>query len=174
MVDVLGYLGMALIWLAPAWFVFDRSRTALLFVFVGFWFGTLPDMDLVISQHIAGVHHHGVFHTVLVVAIFAAVLGSLLGLVLGRLAGGTDWLSQRAEDRAIPIGVIAVFVAGLSHLFADMLSAPDISTRIEPFWPLHNGSIVLVDVFWYTSFWATWMLFLAGLTTNGVLWYHQR
>ncbi|KYH25097.1 hypothetical protein HAPAU_26800 [Halalkalicoccus paucihalophilus] len=174
MVDVLGHLGMALIWLAPVWFFTDRPKAALATVFTGFWFGMLPDVDLVISNHVVGIHHHGVFHTVLVVVVFAAIIGPLWGLVVSRLLGGTTWFSREAEKRATTIGFIVVFVTGLSHLFADMLSAPDVSTRIEPFWPIYDGPIVLIDVLWYQSVWATWALFLPGLALNGVLWYRAR
>ena len=171
MVDVLGHLGMALIWLAPAWIFIDDRKTAAVFVFAGFWFGMLPDVDLYLSNWFAGIHHHGVFHTILVVTILAAVLGPILGWVLKSAGSDDDWFSDRAEANAITLGFIAVWVAGLSHLFADMLSAPDVATRIEPFWPLYNGSVVLLDVLWYTSFWATWALFIAGLALNGALWY---
>lgn len=161
---------MAMIWLAPAWFFIDRPKTAVAFVFSGFWFGMLPDVDLVLSKYIPGIHHHGVFHTVLAVIVFAAVIGPLLGIVMRKLFGGTDWFSPRAEEKAVPMGVIAVFVAGLAHVFADMLSAPDISTQIEPLWPLVEGPVVAVDVLWYKSFWATTALFLVGLAINGLLW----
>ena len=171
MVDVLGHLGMAMIWLAPAWFFIDRPKTAATFVFAGFWFGMLPDVDLVLSNYVAGIHHHGVVHTILTVTVAALVLGPILGWVLKKALGGTEWFSARAADRAHVMGFIAVWVAGLSHLFADMLSAPDVASPIEPLWPLYNGPIVLVDVFWYSSFWATWALLAAGLVINLVLWY---
>ncbi|MFC4549598.1 MULTISPECIES: metal-dependent hydrolase [Halorussus] len=171
MVDVLGHLGMALIWLAPAWYFLDRPKTAATFVGLSFWFGMLPDVDLYLSNWFAGIHHHGVVHTILAVAIFAVVLGPMLGWVFKKIGESSDWFSERATDSAYSIGVIAILVAGLSHLFADMLSAPDVAQPIEPFWPLYNGQIVLMDVVWYKSFWATWGLFLAGLAINAGLWY---
>ena len=170
MVDVLGHFGMALIWLSPSWVFIDRQRTAAMFVAVGFWFGMLPDVDLVVST-ITGIHHHGVFHTVLFVTIAAATLGPLLGWAMKRAFGGTDWFSVRAESRAYLLGIIAVWVTGLSHLFADVLSAPDTSTRIEPLWPLVKGPIVYLDVLYYKSFWATIALFVGGLVANAVFWY---
>lgn len=161
---------MALIWLAPAWFFIDRPKTAATFVFAGFWFGMLPDVDLVLSNYFA-IHHHGVFHTILIVTILALVIGPILGWVLKETLGGTEWFSARAADRAYVLGFVAVWVAVLSHLFADMLSAPDISQPLEPFWPLYGGTVVTWDVFWYKSFWATWALLVAGLALNGILWY---
>lgn len=49
MVDVVGHLGMALIWLAPAWFVIEQAKTAATIVSSGFWFGMLPDSGLFLS-----------------------------------------------------------------------------------------------------------------------------
>jgi inner membrane protein len=172
MVDVLGHFGMALIWLAPAWFFVDSQRTAAVFVGVSFWFGMLPDIDLYLSNWFPqSIHHHGVVHTVLAVAVFAAVLGPILGWLLERLLGGSDWFSNRAADNAVELGVIAIGVAGLSHLFADMLSAPDVAQAIEPLWPVYSNSIVLVDLFYYTSVWATWGLLILGLALNVVVFY---
>ncbi|WP_435178170.1 metal-dependent hydrolase [Halorussus sp. AFM4] len=171
MVDVMGHLGMALIWLAPAWYFIDRRKTAAAFVAAGFWFGMLPDVDLYLSNWFAGIHHHGVFHTIVAVTVMAAILGPLLGWVLKTAGSDDDWFSPRAEENAYLMGFIAVWVAGLSHLLADMLSAPDVASRIEPFWPLYNGSVVLLDVLWYTSWWATWGLFILGLAVNVAAWY---
>ena len=171
MVDVLGHLGMALIWLAPGWYFIDRPKTGVTFVVASVWFGMLPDVDLVLSNYFQTIHHHGVFHTIVVVTLLAAALGPILGWVVAKAVGDTEWFSPEATHDAVAIGVIGVWVAGLSHLVADMLSAPDISSRIEPLWPLYDGPIVLVDVLWYQSFWATWALLIAGVAVNAVLWY---
>ena len=171
MVDVLGHLGMALIWLVPAWYFVDQRKTAALFVAVGFWFGLLPDMDLYLSNWFTGIHHHGVFHTVLVVTLLAVVIGPLVGVVFRRIGENSEWFSARAQEHATGIGFIAVWIPGISHLFADMLSAPDVSTRIEPLWPIVKGQIVLLDVFWYTSWWATWGLLVLGVAVNVAAWY---
>ncbi|MFD1512692.1 metal-dependent hydrolase [Halomarina rubra] len=172
MVDVLGHLGMALIWLSPCWLFIDDQRTAVTVLAVGFWFGMLPDTDLVLSSIDAlGVHHHGVVHTVLFVVLAAATVGPLLGLAMRRLFGDTKWLSSEAAARAVPLGVVVVFVTGLSHLFADTLSAPDKSTRLEVLWPLVEGPVVYVDVLYYKSFWATIALFVGGLAFNAAFWY---
>ena len=172
MVDVLGHLGMALLWLAPVWYFVDHRRTAALIVGGGFWFGMLPDIDLPLSAWVDGIHHHGVVHTVLAVTVLAAVLGPLVGLAFTRIGERTDstWFAARAQERATVIGVITVFVTGVAHVFADMLSAPDVSTRIEPLWPVVKGPVVMMDVLWYQSWWATWGLFVLGVTVNGLAW----
>jgi hypothetical protein len=170
MVDVLGHLGMALLWLSPAWLFIDDQKTAVTFLGVAFWFGMLPDVDLLL-RGVDGIHHHGVVHTVLFAVGAALVVGPLLGLARRRLFGGTDWFSRRASEHAIGLGVVGVLVASLAHVFADMLSAPDASTRIEPLWPLVKGPLVYMDVLYYKSFWATIGLFVAGLLGNLVFWY---
>ncbi|PSP82483.1 hypothetical protein BRC83_09290 [Halobacteriales archaeon QS_1_68_17] len=57
----------------------------------------------------------------------------------------------------------AFLLGGLSHLFADMLSAPDIAQPIEPFWPFLTKPWS-VDLLWYNSPW--WN---AGLLAVAVL-----
>lgn len=171
MVDVLGHLGMGLLWLAPVWYFVDHRKTAALVVAGGFWFGMLPDVDLVLSAWFRGFHHHGVVHTVLAVTVLAVALGPPVGWIFARIGERTGWFVERARERAYRIGFLAVWIPGISHLFADILSAPDASTRIEPLWPVVEGPIVLVDVLWYQSFWATWGLFILGVAANLVAWY---
>ncbi|GAA0511758.1 LexA-binding, inner membrane-associated putative hydrolase [Halorubrum aquaticum] len=169
MVDVTGHLGMALLWLAPAWFLLDGPRTAGTFVVSGVPFGMLPDVDLVLEGLLPTVKHHGVFHTVLAVTIFAAILGPVVGKVVERVAGGTDWFSPEAAAHGIRFGFLAVWIPGLAHVFADMLSAPDIADSIEPLWPVYHGSIG-VDLVWYNDPVVNWGLLVAGVLVNAGLY----
>lgn len=174
MVALIGHLGMALLWLSPVWYFIEHRQTAALVVAVGFWFGLLPDVDLVLSDWVEGIHHHGIFHTVLVVTILAMIIGPMVGVAFSRIGERTGWFSAQARERATAIGFLTVWIPGLSHLFADMLSAPDVSTQIEPLWPVVNGPVVAVDVLWYQSWWATWGLFILGVTANVLAWYWLR
>jgi inner membrane protein len=172
MTETLGHFGMALIFLAPAWYFIDNWRTAVVFVATGFWFGPVPDVDTYLSNWFPNlIHHHGVVHTLPAVVLMTAILGPILGWVLKRVFGSTKWFSREATNRATQMGVIAVGAATLSHLFADILSAPDISTHIEPLWPLVKGPVVYVDVLYYNSIWATWGLFVLGLAANAAFFY---
>lgn len=108
MVDVLGHLGMALLWLAPVWYFVEHRQTAVLVVAGGFWFGMLPDVDLLLSEWIEGIHHHGIFHTVLVVTILAVIIGPMVGVTFRRVGERTGWFSARARERATVIGFLAV------------------------------------------------------------------
>ncbi|WP_135853596.1 metal-dependent hydrolase [Halorussus salinus] len=170
MVDVVGHLGMALVWLAPAWFVIDQRKTAATFVAAGFWFGMLPDVDLVLSNWFPTIKHHGIFHTVLAVTLLAAVIGPLVGWVLKKGLDDSEWFSEAAERSAYSLGFVMVWVAGLAHVFADMLSAPDIAEAVEPLWPLYRQSFG-IDIVWYNNPWFNWGLFVTGILLNVGLYY---
>ncbi|MDZ5810911.1 metal-dependent hydrolase [Halorubrum sp. AD140] len=165
MVDVSGHLGMALLWLAPAWFIVDCRRTAVAFVLVGTPFGMLPDVDLVLPRLVPTVKHHGVFHTVLVVTLLAAAIGPLVGTLLERIDGETDWLSTETVRHSARFGFLAVWISGLAHLSADVLSAPDIADSIEPFWPIYPHSLG-IDLVWYNDPLVNWGLLAAGVLVN--------
>ena len=173
MVDVVGHLGMALIWLAPVWFVITSKKTAATFVGVGFWFGVLPDIDLYLRRITGAIKHHGVIHTVLAVSVIALVVGPLVGRLLKRMIGGSEWFVLEAADRATSFGFVMVWIAGLSHIFADILSAPDISEAIEPLWPLYQQSLG-IDIVWYNNPWFNWGLLILGLGLNAALYYRSR
>ncbi len=168
MVDVLGHLGMTLLWLAPSWLVFEQSKTAVTFVVAGLPFGMGPDLDLLFSRLVRTIEHHGSFHTILAVTGFAAVVGPVVGRLLQRLVGGSEWFAVESRRDSYRFGFVAVWIAGLSHVFADMLSAPDIAPAVEPFWPLYFESIS-VDLVWYNAAWVNWGLLLAGILVNAVL-----
>lgn len=109
--------------------------------------------------------HHGVFHTVLVVTILAAVIGPVVGKVVEAVVGDTDCLSTEAAARSIRFGFLTVWIPGLAHVFADMLSAPDLADSIEPLWPIYGGSIG-VDLVWYNNPVVNWGLLVAGVLVN--------
>ena len=152
MVDVPGHFAMALLWALPAWFLWD-GRVSL--AFVGFALATamLPDVDLLLLGLPVGVHHHGVTHTVLFVSTVAVVAGVVVAHAL------VPWIERlwlESEGHTIPrAGVYAfvtggLLVGGLSHVFADMLSAPDIAEPVEPFWPFFDKPVSF-DVIYYTA-----------------------
>ncbi|WP_435359886.1 metal-dependent hydrolase [Haloarchaeobius sp. DFWS5] len=172
MVDVLGHLGMAMLWAAPAWFVWERRVSA---AFVGFALLTamLPDTDLVLRQ-VLPVTHHGVTHTVVFVVAVALVVGPLLAIGLQRVLTRV-WLrgSRRRFTRLTLVGfvVAGLLVGGLSHLFADMLSAPDIAKPVQPFWPFFEKPWS-VDVVWYNAPWINSGLFaFAALLNLGLAYF---
>lgn len=170
MVDVLGHIGMALIWLAPAWVHFESPKTAAVFVVTCAPFGMLPDVDLYLSNLFTTVHHHGVFHTIVVVTLLSAVIGPLLGMLLDRLVETSGEFVPNQSRIPATMWSLGVWIGSLSHLFADMLSAPDVAPPIEPLWPVYNGQLLHIDLVWFTSPRATWGLFAVGILLNAVLY----
>lgn len=172
MVDIIGHIGMGLIWLViVGWLVYD-GRAALGFVALGAPFSLMPDIDLWLSRAFAGIKHHGVVHTVLFVTIAAVAIGAILGKwVIPWLED--NYLSATSDGNRYAYGIGAVWVGGLAHLFADMLSAPDIADSIEPLWPIYEQSFG-IDVFWYNNPVVNWGLFLTGLALAAILWWQAR
>lgn len=171
MVDVLGHLGMALLWLAPAWTYFESPNVAAAFVVTAAPFGLLPDVDLYLSNLFPTVHHHGVVHTILVVTLLSVTIGPLLSALYDRLSANGPEFVPKPSRISTGTWTLGVWIASLSHLFADMLSAPDIAPPIEPLWPVYNGQFLFVDLFWFTSPLATWGLLALGLALNVALYY---
>lgn len=150
MVDVMGHLAMGLLWAAPAWFIWSR-KVSLAFIGLVVSTSPLPDVDLWIERVApATVHHHGVTHTVVFVVLVSLVAGAIVAAVFARP------LERRFESdrfdtmRVFAFAVGGLLLGGLSHLFADMLSAPDIAQPIAPFWPFIDKPWS-VDLIWYDS-----------------------
>jgi hypothetical protein len=152
MVDITGHIAFGLLFTVVAWFVWD-GRSSILFVGLAVPAALLPDVDLWLQKLFpAVVHHHGVTHTVVFVTL-ASLLGGVVvaGLFLGRI---DSWIDDTRFDRTrLFVLSFAAFLAGsLSHLVADVLSAPDISTPLEPFWPFFDKPLA-VDLVWYDAWW---------------------
>lgn len=170
MVQVAGHLGMALLFSTPAWLVWGR-RTSV--TFVGFCLVTamLPDLDLVLQDVVPGVYHHGVTHTVAFVVVAGVAGGALAAVWL------TPYLERyrRIRSGVIPRSTVFAFAAGgfvlggLSHVFADLLSAPDIAAPLKPLWPVYSESVIF-DVVAYDSFAWNEGLLLAAVALHVALY----
>ncbi|NHN48816.1 metal-dependent hydrolase [Halostella sp. JP-L12] len=162
MVDVMGHFGMALLFAIPAWVVWD-GRVSL--AFIGFTLVTaiLPDADLLLRE-VLPMHHHGVTHTIVFVVGFSILVGAAVEYGLrDRLE--RQFLKERgygASDGGLFLFVAGgLFLGGMAHLFADTLSAPDISTPLEPFWPFFDKPYS-IDLIWYNDpLWNVGLLSLA-------------
>jgi len=152
MVDVMGHIAFGLLFAVPAWFLWS-GRASAAFVGMAAVTAILPDMDVWLSKFFPNsVHHHGVTHTVVFVVLGGLVLA---GIVTVLLRGPIDdWVESKRFDTWSLYGfsLTAILVGGLSHIFADLLSAPDISTPIEPFWPFFD-KWWSVDLVWYNARW---------------------
>lgn len=150
MVDVLGHLAFGLLFALPVWFVWIQ-RVSLTFVGLVLVTALLPDIDVWLQTLFPQfVHHHGVTHT-LVFTVGASLVGAVL--VSAVLTRPVDrWIDGEWFDRSstFAFAFAAFLVGGLSHLFADSLSAPDIAQPIEPFWPVVDKPFS-IDVLWYND-----------------------
>lgn len=164
----MGHIAMGLLWVAPAWF-FWSDRVSIVFIAFTAIAALFPDIDLWVSALFPGlVHHHGVFHTVLFVTISSPVIGALIAATLTRPID--RWVgSEKFDFRGLFVfSTTGLLLGGLSHLFADMFSAPDIASPIEPFWPFFQKPWT-VDLIWYNSpWWNAGLLIAAGLLHLGL------
>lgn len=106
----------------------------------------------------------------MVVVGVSLIVGVLVAPTLLPYLRRRGWLPSEAirNDYAFVVGAFAI--GGLSHLFADMLSAPDISEPIEPFWPVTVQSISL-DVFYYNAPVVNVGLLAIGIAAHLGLWW---
>lgn len=173
MVDVTGHFGMALLFAAPAWLIWGRRGSL---AFTGFALATamLPDSDLVL-RHVLPIYHHGVTHTFLFVVLMSILVGAIAARYL------TDWFNRYRRIRSSEITAETVFVfatgglivGGVSHLFADLLSAPDIAAPLSPFWPVYSKPVVIDVIYYGSPFW-NYGLLVAGVGLHIALARHQR
>lgn len=152
MVDAMGHVALGLLWAVPVWFVWT-GRMSLVFIGFVILAALLPDVDRWIDIVVPGlVHHHGVTHTVVFVVLSSLFIGAVVVTTLRspieRCLG-----SDRFDTSSLFVFVFgALLLGGLSHLFGDSLSAPDIAQQIEPFWPFFDKPYS-IDVIWYNSPW---------------------
>lgn len=166
MAELLGHLGMGLLFALPAWILWD-GRTAGAFVTFVVLTSKLPDLDLTLQNLGLPVEHHGVLHTVVFVVGFSVVAGAVAVAVLRPLL--RRWW-RLTEHEAVQKGTLYVFVTGgfvlggLSHLFADMLAA-DQAQPLEPLWPFIEASFP-IHVIHYSSPWLNLGLLTVAVTLH--------
>lgn len=166
MVKLMGHVAMGLLLTVPAWFVWRRTVSL---TFIGLALATvmLPDVDLVLSRLLPSVTHHGVTHTLVFVLGAAVVCGMAVATVLWpRLETRVDTRGESpTEPQVFLFATAATAAGGVSHVFADMLSAPDIAQPIEPLWPLVTEPISF-DVIYYSSLRWNLGLLVAAVTAH--------
>jgi len=152
MVDISGHVAFGLLFAVTAWFYWD-DRASVAFVGLAVVASLLPDIDLWLSELFSdAVHHHGVTHTIVFVVIASVVGGALLAGLLARPID--EWIDSERFDRGslFVFATTAFLLGGLSHITADLLSSPDVSTPLEPLWPFYDEPTI-VDVVWYNAWW---------------------
>ena len=146
-----GSIAIALLFASPAWFVWGRRGSL---TFVGFCLVTamLPDVDLFSSQVVPAMQHHGVTHTVFFVLIASVVGGAVAARYFTDVLNEHVWVHSDsiARETVFAFATGGFLLGGLSHVFADLLSAPDTAAPLTPLWPLYRETIV-IDVIYYDS-----------------------
>jgi inner membrane protein len=172
MVDVSGHLGMALLFAAPAWIVW-RRRGALAFAGFSLLTAMLPDVDLVLKT-VLPIQHHGITHTILFVAVVSVLAGAIAARVLTERFNANRWIRSThiTEGTVFVFATAGFLTGGLSHIFADLLSAPDIAQPLEPFWPFYDKPIA-VDVIYYDSPLWNFGLLAVALAVHFALFRHE-
>ncbi len=170
MVDVMGHIAFGLLFAVPAWFVWD-GRVSIAFIALTTTTAMLPDVDLVLSSVFPQTFsHHGVTHTLLFVVAVSIVAGAIVTPILRKRVDSLT-RGDRFDSTSLFLFVTGAFtLGGASHLFADMLSAPDIAPPVNPFWPFF-AKPWSVDVLWYNSIWANSVLLATALVLHLGIWY---
>lgn len=170
MVDITGHLAFGLLFALPAWYVWD-DRVSVGFVALAAVAALLPDIDLWLTMLFpAEIHHHGVTHTVLFAVGASLVIGAIVAGLLRRQVDRWVGDEQFNARRLFVVATLAVLTGALSHLVADMLSAPDVSTPIEPFWPFF-AKPWSIDLLWYNATWINYGFFTVMVVTHLALAY---
>lgn len=130
----------------------------------------LPDVDLVLRGVPPSVRHHGVTQTVLCVVAFAVVGGIPAARFLARFIEGW-WLTS--EGHSIPRIEVRAFVAGgmtpggSSHVFADVLSSPDVAPPVKPLWPVYRDPVTFDVTYDKSPVWIVGLVSVALLLHLG-------
>lgn len=172
MVDVSGHLAMALLFAAPAWAIWGR-RGALAFAGFSLVTAMLPDVDLVLKT-VLPIQHHGITHTILFVAVMSVLGGVIATRVLTERFNANRWIRSEniTEETAFVFDTAGFLTGGLSHIFADLLSAPDVAQPLEPLWPFYDKPIA-IDVIYYDSPLWNFGLLTVALAVHFVLFRHE-
>ena len=165
-----GHIGLALLFAAPAWLVFNQFKAGLAFSALAALTGMFPDLDIYVMRYVF-IEHHGLMHSLTFLIPAALVLG-------GVVTGG--YLAVRDDDHPAAASVfafvtVALFVGMFSHMVGDVLTSPDIAPPIKPLYPVVDSRFVLDAAFVKSHLWNLGPLAL-GLVTQGALaaWRYSR
>ena len=139
---------MALLFAAPAWFAFSRARTSLAFTALAASTGMLPDVDLLLMRYFF-IEHHGLTHSFVFLVPTALVLGGVVAAPYLAVRDGTN--GSRAS--VYGFAALALFTGMVAHLFADVLTSPDIAPPVKPLWPALKARLVLDAAFVKSNLW---------------------
>lgn len=113
----------------------------------------LPDVDLWLGEVFASplLQHHGLTHMIPFVLVVGVFFGTVAAYACTPLLNAHRLIHSDSITRGTTFVFTtgAFWAGGLSHVFADLLSAaPD--AAIAPLWPL-SGETLVIDVIAYDS-----------------------
>lgn len=153
--EPIGHVGMALIFASPVWFVY-RPAASVLFTALAVVAGVAPDSDIYLKAMV-DIAHHGITHTVTFVVGLAAAFG---------LAAAAIAVVQDRNPRAAgTFAAVAAVVGAGSHLFADLLTTPDVAPPLKPFLPFSDQHVIVDVIYVYSDVWNLFP-FIVGLLAH--------
>lgn len=175
MVEPIGHVAMALLFAIPAWILWGR-RPALTFAALTQATATLPDVDVYLERFLAHplLQHHGITHTVPFLLVVGLVFGVIAAYALTPALNAHRLIHSDSISRGTTFvfATGAFWAGGLSHVFADLLSAaPDAS--LTPLWPLYDEEVV-INVVAYDSTPVNVGLILTAVLLHVVLYRAER
>lgn len=154
---------MALLFAAPAWFVFHGLRTNLGFTALAVSTAMFPDGDLLLMRYVF-IEHHGLTHSLLFIVPAALVLGGIVTAIYLAVRDSSVYSTRQVYAFA----TVALLVGMLAHVFADILTTPDIAPPIKPLYPILETRLVLDVAFVKSKLWNLGTLGL-GIVVQGGL-----
>lgn len=143
MVDAVGHLAIALLWVIPVWFLWDE-RLSLAFVGLATVASLLPDVDVLVP----GVPN-ATTHSILFVVAMALVVGAAVAVTAERVL--TRWWFEDegrvpARSTLYVFAAGALFVGGVSHLVADLLASSSVAEGVPLLWPVVTQRFTIAAV----------------------------
>ncbi|ESP87437.1 membrane-bound metal-dependent hydrolase [Candidatus Halobonum tyrrellensis G22] len=156
---------MALLFAAPVWFALDDLKANLAFTALAASTGMLPDGDIVLMRYFF-IEHHGLTHSLVFIVPTALVLGAIVAGIY--LAVRDDHAYQASGRQVYGFVALGLFTGMLAHVFADLLTTPDIAPPLEPMYPLLRTPMLLDVAFVKSNLWNLGTL-AVGITVQAAL-----
>lgn len=160
-----GHIGLALLFAAPAWLVFDGAKKSLAFTALAALTGMAPDADLVLMKYFF-IEHHGLTHSFLFIVPAALVLGAIAAGVY--LAVRDDGPNRASAAAVFGFAALGLFTGMFAHVTGDFLTTPDIAPPIKPLYPVLEARIVGDVAFVKSKLWNLGLLALGIVVQVGL------
>lgn len=132
MVDLVGHLAIALLWVLPVWFLWE-ARLSVAFVALALVAAPVPDVDVFLP-----IARNGATHSISFVVVVALTAGAAIAVVAERAL--TRWWFEDegrvpARSTLYVFAAGGLFVGGVSHLVGDLLGSTSTADGVAVLWP---------------------------------------